>query len=134
MYNFKIIFLFFNIMSLKTNTFIPAMVQCHYRIPVVVLHKICKIPVYCCNHLLIRKKTLTSKEEFEFWEEIEVESEPNLGNRVNLPTIHSADPLIFPLPKQFVGGCIVLMKDDFFFCKPGLFSRIFSSNLVKRLE
>ena len=27
------------------------------------------------------------------------EREPNLGNRVDDPTIHSADPLIFPLPK-----------------------------------
>ena len=26
--------------------------------------------------------------------------EPNLENRVDVPTIHSADPLIFPLLKQ----------------------------------
>ena len=71
-YNFKIIFIFFNIISLKTNTFIPAMLQRHYPVPVVVLRKICKIPLYSCNRLLIRSKTLTSEEEFEFWEEIEV--------------------------------------------------------------
>jgi hypothetical protein len=59
------LFLFFNIISLKTNTFIPAMFQRHYPIPVVVLRKICKIPLYSC-------KTLTSKKEFEFWEETEV--------------------------------------------------------------
>jgi len=29
--------------------------------------------------------------------------EPNLGKRVDVPTIHSADPLIFPLPKHFCG-------------------------------
>jgi len=27
--------------------------------------------------------------------------EPNLVNRVDVPTIHSTDPLIFPLPKHF---------------------------------
>jgi len=48
------------------------MLQCHYPIPIVVLCKICKIPLYSCNHLLIRRKTLTSEEEFEFWKEIEV--------------------------------------------------------------
>jgi len=38
-----------------------------------------------------------------------------MGNRVDVPTIHSADPLIFPLPNTSVGGCTVLMKDDYFF-------------------
>jgi hypothetical protein len=63
------LFLFFNIISLNTNTFIPAMFQCHYPVPVVVLQKICNIPLYSCNRLLIRRKTLTSEKEFEFWEE-----------------------------------------------------------------
>jgi len=58
------LFLFFNIISLKTNTFIPAMLQFHYPIPVVILRKICKIPLYSCNCLLIRRKTLTNEEEF----------------------------------------------------------------------
>jgi hypothetical protein len=40
------------------------MLQGHYPIPVVVLCKICKIPLYSCNHLLIQRKTLTSEEEF----------------------------------------------------------------------
>jgi hypothetical protein len=66
------LYLFFNIISLKTNTFIPAILQRHYPVPVVVLRKICKIPLYSCNRLLIRRKTLTSEEEFEFWEEIKV--------------------------------------------------------------
>jgi len=66
------LFLFFNIISLKTNTFIPAMLQHHYPVPVVVLRKICKIPLYSCRRLLIRRKTLTSDKEFEFWEETEV--------------------------------------------------------------
>jgi len=48
------------------------MLQRHYPVPVGVLRKICKIPHYSCNHLLIRRKTLTSEVEFEFWEEIEV--------------------------------------------------------------
>jgi hypothetical protein len=88
--------------SLKTNTFIPAMLQRHYPIPVVVFCKICKIPLYTCNHLLIQRKTLTSEEKFEFWEETS-QGEPNLGNRVDVPTILSTDPLIFPLPKHFCG-------------------------------
>ena len=48
------------------------MLKHHYPVPVVVLRKICKIPLYSCNHLLIPRKTLTSEEEFAFWEEIEV--------------------------------------------------------------
>jgi hypothetical protein len=70
-YNFKIIFIFQH-NPLKINTFIPAMLQRHYPVPVVVLRKICKILIYGCNRLLIRRKTLTSEEEFEFWEELEV--------------------------------------------------------------
>ena len=69
-YDFKIIYIFHHI-SLKTNTFIPAMLQRHYSFPVVVLRKICKIPLYSCNRLLIRRKPLISEEEFEFCEEIE---------------------------------------------------------------
>jgi len=66
------LFLFFNIIALKTNTFIPAMLQRHYPVPVVVLRKICNIPLYSCSRLLIRRKTLNSVEEFEFGEEREV--------------------------------------------------------------
>jgi len=55
------------------------MLQRHYPVPVVVLRKICKIPLYSCNRLLIRRKTLTSKEEFEFWEESEVRESQILG-------------------------------------------------------
>jgi len=56
--------LFFNIISLKTNTLIPAMFQRHLSVPVVVLRKICKIPLQSCSRLSIRRKTLTSEEEF----------------------------------------------------------------------
>jgi len=48
------------------------MLQRHYPVPVVVLRKICKIPLYSYNRLLIRRKTLTSEEDFEFWEEKEI--------------------------------------------------------------
>ena len=48
------------------------MLQRNYPVRVVVLRKICKIPLYSCNRLLVRRKTLTSEEEFEFWGEIEV--------------------------------------------------------------
>jgi hypothetical protein len=48
------------------------MLQRHYPVPVVVLRKICKLPLYSCNRLLIRRKTLTTEGEFEFWEEAEV--------------------------------------------------------------
>jgi len=48
------------------------MLQRHYPNPLVVLRKICKIPLNSCNRLLFQRKTLTSEEEFEFWEEIEV--------------------------------------------------------------
>jgi hypothetical protein len=61
------LFLFFNIISLKTNTFIPGKLQRHYPVPDAVLRKICKIPLYSCNRLFIRRKTVTSEEEFQFW-------------------------------------------------------------------
>ena len=47
--------MFFNIISLKTNTFIPAMLHRYYPVPVLVLRKICRIPLYSCNRLLIRR-------------------------------------------------------------------------------
>ena len=59
-------------LRVNTNTFIPILLQRHYAVPVVVLRKICKIPLYSSNRLLIRRKTLTSEEAFEFWEETEV--------------------------------------------------------------
>jgi len=66
------LFLFFNIISLNTNTFIPLMLQRHYPVPVVVLRK---IALYSCNPLLIQRKKLTSAEEFEFWEEMHCSAE-----------------------------------------------------------
>jgi len=42
------------------------MLQRHYPVPVVVLRRICKISLYSCIRLLIRRKTLTSEEELEF--------------------------------------------------------------------
>jgi len=103
MYNFKIIFIFQH-NSLKTNTFTPAMLQRHYPVPVVVLYKICKIPLYSCNRLVIRKKKKKNADQRgRVWLLGRDKSQrgPNLGNRVDVPTIHSADPLIFPLPKHF---------------------------------
>jgi len=61
-----------------------------------------KYPSIVAYRLLIRRKTLTSKEEFEFREEIEVRGS-QIGNSVDVPRIHSADPLIFSLPKHFCG-------------------------------
>jgi len=81
----------------------PEMLQRHYPVPLVVLRKICKIPLYSCSRLLIRRKTLTSEEEFEFWEEREVRGSQIWGKRVDVPKIRTADPLIFPLPKHFCG-------------------------------
>jgi hypothetical protein len=66
------LFSFSDIISLKTKTLIPVMLQHHYPAPVVVLCKICKIPLYRCNRLLVRRKMLTSEEEFLFLEETEV--------------------------------------------------------------
>jgi hypothetical protein len=54
-------------------------VSAHYPIPVVVLLKIYKIPLFSCNCLLIQRKMLTSKEEFEFWEEREVRGSQTWG-------------------------------------------------------
>jgi len=48
------------------------MLQRHYPVPVVIRRKICKMPLYSCNRLLIRRKTLTSEEEIEFLQEIRV--------------------------------------------------------------
>ena len=57
------------------------MPQCHCPVPVVVLRKICKIPLYSCNRLLIRRKTLTSEKDLEFWEEIEIRGSQIWGIR-----------------------------------------------------
>ena len=86
------------------------MLQRHYPVPVVVLRKICKIPLYSCTRLLIRRKTLTSEEEFEVFERDRSQKEPNMGNRVDVSKIHSADPLIFLLPKHFCGRTTLISK------------------------
>jgi len=111
------LFLFLNIISVKTNTFIPPMLERNYPVPVVVLRKICKIPLYSCNRLLIRRKTLTREEEFEFWEEREVRGGQiwRTGGCFNNSKCRS---LNFPITKTLVGGCVVMMKDDFFL-QPG---------------
>jgi hypothetical protein len=107
-------FLFFNIISLKTNTFIPAMLQHHYPVPVVVLRKICKIPLYSCNCLLIKKKK-NADQLGRVLGRGRSQREPNLGNSVDVPTIHNADPLIFPLPKHFCGWVHCPDEKCFFF-------------------
>ena len=129
------LFLFFNIISHKTNTFIPAMLQRHYPVPVVVFCKMCKIPLYSCNRLLIRRKMPTSEEEYEVLGRDLSQREPNLGNNVDVPTIHCAYPLIFPLPQHFCGR--VHCPDErlvFFLLQTGSFFTNLSSSLVKRLE
>jgi len=95
------LFLLFNIIFLKTNTFIPAMLQGHYPVPVVVVLISAKYPSTAAIASWFEKKVLTSEEVFEFWEEIEVRRSQIY--RVDVQTIHSADPLIFPLPKHFCG-------------------------------
>jgi hypothetical protein len=110
------------------------MLQRHCPVPVVVLRKICKIPLYNSSRLSIRRKTLTSEEEFEFWEETEVRVSQIWGIGWIFQQFIVQIPYFSHCQNAFVGGCIVLMKDDFFFCKPVLFSRFFSSSLVKRLE
>jgi hypothetical protein len=98
-YNFKIIFIF---QHNKTNTFISVMLHRHYPIPVVVLRKICKIPLYSCNHLLIKKNADQRGRVWVLGRDWN-QREPNLGNSVDISTFRSADPLIFTLPKDFCG-------------------------------
>jgi len=111
------------------------MLQRHYPIPVVVLYKICKIPLYSCRRFLIRRKTLTSEEELEFWEEIGVR-ESQIWGIVWMFQQFIVQIFYFShCQNTFVGGCIALMKDDFFFfCKPGLFPRIFCLVWLKDLN
>ena len=90
------------------------MLQHHYPIPVVVLCKICKIPLYSLNHLFIQRKTLTSEEEFEFWEETEVRGSQMWGIGWMFQQFILQIPSFSHCQNTFVGGCIVLMKNDFF--------------------
>jgi len=73
------------------------MLQRHYPVPVVVLRKICKIPLYSFNPLLIRRKTLTSEEEFEFWEKTEVRGSQIWGKGWMFQQFIVQIPLIFPI-------------------------------------
>jgi hypothetical protein len=66
---------------------------------------------------------MTSVEDFQFWEDKEVKRKPNLENSVDVPTIHSADPLIFALPKHFYGR--LHCPDERYF---SLANRIFLTN------
>jgi hypothetical protein len=100
------------------------MLQHHYPTLVLVLHKICKIPLYSCNRLLIRRKTLTSEEVWVLGRDIS-QRKSNLENRVDVPAIHSADPLIFPLPKHFCGQVHCPDERWFFLLQTGSFLSIF---------
>jgi len=51
------LFLFFNVISLKTNTFITAMLQRHYPVPVVVLRKTCNFIITRYSVLSILRNT-----------------------------------------------------------------------------
>ena len=73
------------------------MLQSQYPVPVVVLRKICKIPLYSCNRLLVRRKTLTSEEEFEFWEETEVTRKPHSD-------FGGLEVVCWPLVPKFAGS------------------------------
>jgi len=59
-------FLFVNITSLRTDNFNPEIFQHHYPVPVVILREICKIPLYSCNRLMIRKKRLPARKSLSF--------------------------------------------------------------------
>ena len=48
-----------------------------------------------------------------------------MGNRVDVPTIHSADPLIFPLPKHFFGQVLCPDERRFFFANRVFYHEIF---------
>ena len=104
------LFLFLNIISLKSNIIIPAMLHRHYPVPIVVLRKICKILHYNCNRLLIRRKTLTSEKDFQVLGRGRSQWEPYLGNMVDVSTIHSVDPLIFPFPNTLWSGVFSIPK------------------------
>jgi hypothetical protein len=93
----------------------------HYPVTVVVLRKICKMPLYSCNRLLIRRKTLTSEEEFEFWEETEVRGSQIWGTWWMFQQFIVQIPEFSHCQNTFVGVCIVLMKDDIFLLQTGSF-------------
>ena len=48
-----------------------------------------------------------------------------MGNRIDVPTIHSADPLIFPWPKYFCGRVHCPDERLFFSSANRVFSHIF---------
>jgi len=113
------------------------MFQRHYPVSVVVPRKICKIPHLQLQSPLNSKKNADQRGRVSVLGRDKSQREPNLGIMVDVPTIHSADPLIFPSHCQntCVDRCIVLMKDDFFSFANRVFShKFFSSSLVKRLE
>jgi hypothetical protein len=73
---------------------------------------------------LIQRKTLTSEEEFELGRD-RSQREPNLGKRVDVPTIYSAASLIFPLPKHFCGWVHCPDERQFFSSAKRVFSHEF---------
>jgi hypothetical protein len=75
------------------------MLQRHYPVPVVVLRKT-RLQL---QSSLDSKKNPDQRGRMSVLGRDRRQREPNLGNRVDVPTIHSVDPLIFALPKQFCG-------------------------------
>jgi len=76
------------------------MLQPHYTVLVVVLLKISKNTPLQVQSPLVSKENPDQRGRVRFGRD-RSQREPNLGNRVNVPKIHTADPQIFPLPKHF---------------------------------
>jgi hypothetical protein len=74
------------------------MLQHYYPVPVV---KSAKYPSTAA--ITSSKKNADQRGRVRVLGRDRSQREPNLGNMVNVPTIHSTDPLIFPLPKHFRG-------------------------------
>jgi hypothetical protein len=94
------LFLFFNIIFLKTNTFIPVPISrpCSGS-----SYYLQNIPLQLQSPLGSKKKNADQQGTVRVLGRDRSQREPDLGNRVDVPTVHSAYPLIFPLPKHFCG-------------------------------
>jgi hypothetical protein len=99
------------------------MLQRHYPVPVAVLRKICKYPSTAAIASWFEEKRWAARKSLSLGRG-RSQREPNPGNRVDVPTVHGADPLIFPLPKHFCGR-VYCSDERWFFLANRVFSHEF---------
>ena len=115
--------LFFYIISLDFNTLGPAFLQCRYSFLKVRVWKTVKIFIYGTLNFLIGGEASSGLRRDRSLRVPNQENRGGIAKQILLQMLQFCH-----CQRTFVSRCIVLVKDDFFLFKPGLFPQILTSS------